>query len=110
MRIRPACLLYRKVARTACREDEVMPCDSRHSTNDLESPALERRVVAEVLGRWPQTARVFLDRRMACVGCPIAGFETIGEAATAYGQDPGNFVAALRACIHNPTPARGRRS
>jgi hybrid cluster-associated redox disulfide protein len=41
--------------------------------------------VAEVLDRWPATAAAFVRRRMACVGCAMAPFDTIGEAAAVYG-------------------------
>jgi len=43
--------------------------------------------MAELLARWP-SARAGLARHgMACVGCPMARFETLGEAAAAYGLD-----------------------
>lgn len=41
--------------------------------------------VAEVLGRWPATAGVFVRRCMACPGCAMAPFDTLVEAATVYG-------------------------
>ena len=41
--------------------------------------------VAEVLDRWPATAAVFVRRYMACVGCAMAPFDTVGEAAAVYG-------------------------
>lgn len=37
--------------------------------------------LAEIMSRWPATIRVFLDRRMHCVGCPIAPFHTLVDAA-----------------------------
>lgn len=54
--------------------------------------------VEQLLTAWPQTARVFLDRRMACVGCPVAAFETIEEVAAVYEQDPEALIAALKRC------------
>ena len=45
-------------------------------------------LVSDVLARNPAAARVFLDRRMSCVGCTFAPFETVGEAARVYGIDP----------------------
>ncbi len=41
--------------------------------------------VAEIMSRWPPTIRVFLDRRMHCVGCPIAPFHTLVDAAEEHG-------------------------
>ena len=41
--------------------------------------------VGEVLARWPATAGVFVRRCMACLGCAMAPFDTLVEAATVYG-------------------------
>lgn len=43
----------------------------------------------------PGAVRVFLDRRMACPGCDMAPFETVGEAARIYGVDPRELLAEL---------------
>lgn len=51
--------------------------------------------VADVLGRCPAAARVFFDKRMGCVGCPFAAFETVGDVATVYGADPIELARAL---------------
>ena len=37
--------------------------------------------LAEIMAKWPSTIRVFLDRRMHCVGCPIAPFHTLIDGA-----------------------------
>lgn len=44
-------------------------------------------LVADVLATHPATAGVFVRHRMGCVGCTFARFETVGEAAAAYGLD-----------------------
>ena len=62
----------------------------------VQPTMLARFNVAEVLRRWPQTARVFIDRRMACVGCPIARFESVADVAEAYQIPPAELVDALR--------------
>ncbi len=41
--------------------------------------------VSEVLERWPATAEVFARRCAACLGCVMAPFDTLGDAAAAYG-------------------------
>ena len=33
--------------------------------------------LADVLFKWPQTAEVFMDYGLHCVGCGAAGFDTI---------------------------------
>ena len=64
-----------------------------------QMPTIARDMTVEqLLTAWPQTARVFLDRRMACVGCPVAAFETIEEVAAVYEQAPEALIVALKRC------------
>jgi hybrid cluster-associated redox disulfide protein len=46
--------------------------------------------------RWPAAIRAFLDFRMNCVGCPIAGFHTVEDSCREHGAAPGDFLSALR--------------
>lgn len=45
-------------------------------------------MITEVLERWPATAEVFHEHAMACVGCAVAGFYTVVDAALVYGLSP----------------------
>ncbi|MFN8471468.1 MAG: DUF1858 domain-containing protein [Anaerolineae bacterium] len=60
--------------------------------------------VEDVLNRWPATVPVFMQHRMACVGCDLASFETLAEAVAIYGLDLKAFLAELELAI-NPTTA-----
>ena len=40
--------------------------------------------IAELLATYPAAARVLVGRRMHCVGCDIAPFETIADACVIY--------------------------
>lgn len=40
--------------------------------------------LADVLFRWPQTAEVFMDYGLHCVGCGAAGFDTIEMGAQVH--------------------------
>ncbi len=51
--------------------------------------------IRELLDRWPSMAGVFIGQRMACVGCPMARFENIREAADNYGLDVTILAARL---------------
>ena len=62
--------------------------------------------VAEVMERWPETIPIFFRYRMACVGCPIATFETLAEAAMIYGLDVDCFLNELRQTIRVSTNDR----
>ena len=55
--------------------------------------------VANVLTRWPRTIPVFLRHRMACVGCPIAPFETLTDVTGIYGLDLNCFLGELEQII-----------
>jgi hybrid cluster-associated redox disulfide protein len=58
-------------------------------------------MVAEVMDRWPQTIPVFFRYRMACVGCPIAPFETMAEVAAIYGLNLSRFLNELERIIEH---------
>lgn len=65
------------------RKDAVaVRCDPSTVTRDLL-----HMPVSAVLAEKPAAARVFLERRMGCIGCPFAPFETVAEAARVYGID-----------------------
>ncbi|MGC8915440.1 MAG: DUF1858 domain-containing protein [Thermoanaerobaculum sp.] len=55
--------------------------------------------VEELLERFPQAARVFVRFRMACVGCPMASFDSLEVAARTYGVPWAAFAAELAAAI-----------
>lgn len=55
--------------------------------------------IEDLLLRWPQTAVVFQQHNMACVGCAVASFYTITEAASVYGLSPEQFADELAASI-----------
>lgn len=52
--------------------------------------------VQAVLDAWPATRTVFIARRMACVGCELAPFMTIADAAAAYDIPAGQLEDELR--------------
>lgn len=54
-------------------------------------------IVGEVMTAQPATIRIFLDFRMACVGCPISAFHSVDDACREHGVDRHAFLAALRA-------------
>lgn len=65
-------------------------------------------LVDDVMRRWPTTIRVFLDFRMPCVGCPVACFHTVADAAREHDVDCGRFVVALNAGADGPCAAGAR--
>lgn len=57
--------------------------------------------VADVLSCWPQTAAVFVRRRLACVGCLMSAFEWLGDVPRTYGFDPDSFFSELEHAIQS---------
>ncbi len=55
--------------------------------------------VAEVQDRWPQTIIVFRDHAAACVGCDLAPFCTLTEAAVEFQLEIDRLLADLQASI-----------
>ena len=56
--------------------------------------------MADLLAGWPAAAPVLAKRGMACVGCSMARFETIEEAAIAYGFDPADLLDEIERTVH----------
>ncbi len=55
------------------------------------------RTIEETLAAWPAAAHILLRRRMQCVGCSMARFDTLGDAARIYGVPAAELLAELRA-------------
>ena len=67
---------------------------------------LSNMMITEVLDRWPRTADVFHNHAMACVGCAVAPFFTINDAALVYQLEPEQFLEELLAIIHKQSIER----
>ncbi|HEY9075820.1 MAG TPA: DUF1858 domain-containing protein [Anaerolineaceae bacterium] len=59
--------------------------------------------VADVLLAYPAVIPAFLSRRMACVGCDLARFETLSSASQVYSVNLEEFLADLERYIHSKT-------
>ncbi len=66
----------------------------------------DQLTMAELMAGWPAATQLLGRRGMACVGCPMARFETVAEAAVAYGFDVDAFLDEVR----RTTSKRSRRS
>jgi hybrid cluster-associated redox disulfide protein len=56
--------------------------------------------VAELLQNHPELISLFIDHQMACVGCGMSKFETIGEAARMYHLDSAVFIQELLTTVN----------
>ncbi len=59
----------------------------------------ECMAIADVLHQWPETARVIVRRRMACLGCAFAPFMTLTEVAQSYRIDVNELRSELAQAI-----------
>ena len=57
--------------------------------------AVEDLTVAEIMSRCPATIRLFIEWRLHCVGCPIAPFHTLDDAALEHGVPVAELIAAV---------------
>lgn len=62
----------------------------------MTDPALRGdHTIEQTLERFPALAVVFVRRGMACVGCVMAPFDTLADAAHAYGTEPADLLGEL---------------
>ena len=50
---------------------------------------------SSVLKKYPETAEIFLEEGMHCVGCPMAASESIEQGCKAHGLNPDKIVEML---------------
>jgi len=55
--------------------------------------------LGEVISKHPETADVFFEHGMYCIGCALAAFETVEEGARAHGIDVEKLVEDLNKVI-----------
>ena len=67
------------------------------------------QTVGDIMRRWPGTIAVFLGHRMACVGCPMSGFDSLSDVSLEYAVPLADLIAALEAAAGAwPSPAERR--
>ncbi len=56
-------------------------------------------IIGDVLDMYPQTAELFLEMGMHCLGCPAARGETIEEACQVHSADADKLIEKINAKI-----------
>lgn len=56
-------------------------------------------IIAEVLDNYPQTAPLFLEIGMHCLGCPSARGESVEQACMVHGADCDTLIEKINAMI-----------
>ncbi|MGB3833049.1 MAG: DUF1858 domain-containing protein [Mesorhizobium sp.] len=62
-----------------------------------DPPFSDDATMDEIMRRWPATIRVILQNGMLCVGCPIAPFHKISDAAREHGLTEDELRRELQA-------------
>lgn len=56
-------------------------------------------IIGDVLDMYPNTASLFLEMGMHCLGCPSARGESIADACAVHGQNADELVSKINATI-----------
>ena len=56
-------------------------------------------IIAEVLDNYPETAPLFLEIGMHCLGCPSARGESVEQACMVHGADVDTLIGKINALI-----------
>ncbi len=57
-------------------------------------------IIGDILDICPETAPLFLEMGMHCLGCPASRGETIEEACAVHGTDADELVEKINATIN----------
>jgi hybrid cluster-associated redox disulfide protein len=79
----------------------------------MNTTKLDELTVSEIMRHWPATMRLFIDRRLLCVGCPIAPFHTLTDVAREHGITYESLIEGVLAIANAggaiTVPVSGRR-
>lgn len=85
-----------------CKDSRVfIPYSQRMEIFTANDSLLAGMSVTVLLKRYPAAVSVFFQHRMACVGCAIADFHTVAQAAALYDTDLAQFTTELERAIQN---------
>lgn len=51
----------------------------------MRAQDMDGLLLDEIMTRWPQVQRVFIDWHLHCIVCPVTGFHTLADSAAAHG-------------------------
>jgi len=57
-------------------------------------------IIADILKVAPETAPMFQEIGMRCLGCAMASSETLGQACEVHGVDSDEFLARLTSLVN----------
>lgn len=78
----------------------------KQTAQQLSSPSFMQMSVADLLATYTETIPVFFSNKMSCVGCSMAAFETLADAARIYGLPADQFRLELITSITQSSQAK----
>lgn len=60
-----------------------------------------------IMREWPASIRVIVDHGLLCVGCPVASFHTLSEAAHEHSVDEGPLFRDIQIAAGAIKPGGG---
>ena len=63
---------------------------------DSISPQL---TISDILERWPEVIPIFINHKMACVGCSLSDFMTLEDALEIYHLEKEPFIEQIKQAI-----------
>ncbi len=55
--------------------------------------------ISAILERWPEVIPIFINHKMACVGCSLADFMTLEDALEIYHLEKEPFIEQIKHAI-----------
>jgi hybrid cluster-associated redox disulfide protein len=62
-------------------------------------------LVSDLLARWPESISVFFQLHTSCVGCYMAGFDTLADVARNYHLSVDELISKITQSIPPSTPS-----
>jgi hybrid cluster-associated redox disulfide protein len=50
---------------------------------------------AEIMGKYPKSIEILLDKGMHCIGCPMSQMESLEDGCKAHGLNPDKIVKEI---------------
>lgn len=77
-----------------------MPCQcDKDRRREMMAKITKEMAIGEVVNKYPQTAEVFFNHGLHCIGCAASNFENIGQGCEAHGIDADKLVNDLNKAI-----------
>jgi len=69
-----------------------------------DNPITSDLIIADVIQRWPVSILVFLENRMACVGCSMSAYDTLADALEVYDIPQEEILPSLNRRVVDESP------